>query len=132
MKKGFIIAIIAGLLIIVLLLILIVLVGEKPNQDIPNLDDCSKVSSDQLQRCCNLWSSKNNVAIPLCVGEWKIERGECSYKCTGEPAVGGCGGVAPNQVPVCCELWAQENNVFKPACVGTWEVQRGECYWICS
>ena len=131
MKRGYVIAIIIGLLIIVLLLIMIVLVGEKPTTTGPiATDDCTQVSLDQVQKCCNLWASEKSIAIPMCVGEWKIQGGECAWEC-GEP-VQGCGGVATEQIPICCELWAKENNIIKPACVGTWEVQRGECYWECS
>jgi hypothetical protein len=131
MKRGFIIAIITGLIIVVLLLILLLTTG---GSDPPQTsEDCAEVSESRIQSCCNDWAVGKGLPIPDCEGKWRIENNQCSYVCTEAPSVNeGCADVAPDQQHICCERWAQENDIIHIACAGQWKVVRGECEWVCS
>jgi hypothetical protein len=99
---------------------------------------CSKFEEkDEIQTCCNDWANENNISQIKCLGEWEIEKNQCSYKCgSSTPPIPtldkDCENTPDEEINSCCNNWADENAIFKAQCIGYWELQAGWCIWQCE
>lgn len=49
--------------------------------NIPDSSACASSSGAAIQTCCANWAQDNGVSQVMCVGEWQISSGSCSFVC---------------------------------------------------
>jgi hypothetical protein len=42
---------------------------------------CGGVALEYQQECCDNWAIENNILKIMCVGEWSVLEGKCSWIC---------------------------------------------------
>jgi len=47
----------------------------------PIINGCTIVHPDYGQQNCERWAKENNIIIPMCIGQWEIVNGRCSWNC---------------------------------------------------
>jgi len=55
--------------------------SELDNDESVGYSDCSHKNPRVVQKCCENWADNNGIFIPLCIGEWEVIDGECSFFC---------------------------------------------------
>jgi len=80
MKKGN--YALVGILLIVLIIGTVVIVNYMiPKSKEPLIGGCAGVALEHQQECCDRWAEENDIVHVLCVGQWVMEGGVCSWKC---------------------------------------------------